>query len=60
MSAWFVMASIGLFQTDGGCRSKPIYEIASPLYQKVEIDLGKRYGRGGEVYHLSPQCQQVE
>ena len=36
----------GLFQIDGGCRAEPIYEIASPLYEKVEIDLGKRYGRG--------------
>ena len=46
MSAWFVMAALGLFQTDGGCRIDPIYEIASPLYEKVVIDLGKRYGRG--------------
>ena len=46
MSAWFVMASLGLFQTDGGCRVEPIYEIASPLYKEVVIDLGGRYGRG--------------
>jgi predicted alpha-1,2-mannosidase len=46
MSAWFIMASIGLFQTDGGCRVNPIYEIASPLYQKIVINLGKRYNRG--------------
>jgi predicted alpha-1,2-mannosidase len=46
MSAWFIMASIGLFQTDGGCRENPVYEIASPLYEKIVIDLGKRYGRG--------------
>ncbi len=46
MSAWFVMAAIGLFQTDGGCRINPIYEIASPLYEKIVIDLGNRYGRG--------------
>ena len=46
MSAWFVMAALGLFQTDGGCRLDPIYEIASPLYEKVVIDLGKRYNRG--------------
>jgi len=45
MSAWFVMAAIGLFQTDGGCRVDPIYEIGSPLYEKIEIDLGRRYGR---------------
>jgi predicted alpha-1,2-mannosidase len=46
MSAWFVMAALGLFQTDGGCSSEPVYEIASPLFEKVEIDLGNRYGRG--------------
>lgn len=46
MSAWFVMSALGLFQMDGGTRSAPIYEIGSPLYPKVEIDLGERYGRG--------------
>jgi predicted alpha-1,2-mannosidase len=46
MSGWFIMAALGLFQMDGGCRVNPIYEIASPLYPKVVIDLGKRYGRG--------------
>lgn len=46
MSAWLIMASIGLFQTDGGCRTEPIYEIGSPLYEKIVINLGKRYGRG--------------
>ncbi|PWD97857.1 GH92 family glycosyl hydrolase [Marinilabilia rubra] len=46
MSAWFVMAALGLFQIDGGCRTEPVYEIASPLYSRVEIDLGQRFGRG--------------
>lgn len=46
LSAWFVMASLGLFQTDGGTRVNPIYEIASPLFERVEIDLGERFGRG--------------
>ena len=46
MSAWFIMAALGLFQTDGGCRVDPIYEIGSPLFENVEIDLGRRYGRG--------------
>jgi len=48
MSSWFVMASIGLFQTDGGCHTKPIYEIGSPLFEKIVIDLGQKYGRGKE------------
>jgi len=46
MSAWFIMASLGLFQTDGGTAADPIYEIGSPLFRKVKIDLGKQYGRG--------------
>ena len=46
MSAWFLMASLGLFQTDGGVCTDPIYEIGSPVFEKVEIDLGNRYGRG--------------
>ena len=46
MSAWFIMAALGLFQTDGGCSTEPVYEIASPLFKKVTIDLGNRFGRG--------------
>lgn len=46
MSAWAIMASIGLFQVDGGCRVDPVYEIASPAFEQITIDLGKRYGRG--------------
>ena len=46
MSAWFVMAALGLFQTDGGCSVEPVYEIASPIFPKAVIDLGERFGRG--------------
>ncbi|MEC3907041.1 GH92 family glycosyl hydrolase [Tamlana sp. 2201CG12-4] len=46
MSAWFMMSALGLFQTDGGTRSEPIYEIGSPLFERIEIDLGNQYNRG--------------
>jgi len=46
MSAWFMMSAMGLFQTDGGTRTEPIYEIGSPIFKKIEIDLGEKYGRG--------------
>ena len=46
MSAWAIMASLGLFQMDGGCLSQPAYEIGSPLFRKAVIHLGGRYGRG--------------
>ncbi|MEC3878151.1 GH92 family glycosyl hydrolase [Parapedobacter sp. 10938] len=46
MSAWFVMSALGLFQIDGGARVNPIYEIGSPIFERVDIDLGERFGRG--------------
>jgi predicted alpha-1,2-mannosidase len=49
MSAWFVMAALGLFQTDGGCRVDPIYELGSPLYPKVVLHLSKDY-YGGKTF----------
>lgn len=64
MSAWFVMAALGLFQTDGGCRVEPIYEIASPLFKKVVIDLGNRYQRGKlftiEAHNVSRKNKYVQ
>ena len=51
MSAWFVMSSLGLFQTDGGCRVDPIYEIGSPLYPKITIHLSKTY-YGGKTFTI--------
>jgi len=47
MSAWFLMSAIGLFQTDGGCRIDPIYEIGSPRFPKVTIRLHRDYYPGG-------------
>ncbi len=46
MSAWFVMSALGLFQMDGGARENPIYEIGSPIFERIDIQLGERYGRG--------------
>jgi len=44
--AWFVMSAMGLFQVDGGCRVKPIYEITSPLFNRVVLHLDRRYYKG--------------
>lgn len=59
MSAWFMMVSMGLFQTDGGCRHEPIYEIGSPLYERIEIDLGQQYGRGQSFVIEAPKVSRV-
>ena len=54
MSAWAVMASLGLFQMDGGCSCEPGYEIGSPLFKKAVIHLGGRYGRGQDFVIKAP------
>ena len=46
MSGWFVMAALGLFQTDGGASAEPHYEIGSPIFEEVVIHLGNKYNRG--------------
>jgi predicted alpha-1,2-mannosidase len=57
MAAWFVMSAMGLFQTDGGCRVNPIYELGSPLYPKITIHLSNKYYGGKdfviEAHHTS-------
>ena len=47
MGAWFVMSAIGLFEMDGGGAVRPIYEIGSPLFDKITIRLDPKYYAGG-------------
>jgi len=46
MGAWFVMSAMGLFETDGGTSTKPVYEIGSPLFNKITIQLDPKYYPG--------------
>lgn len=46
MGAWYVMAAMGLFQTDGGTSVKPFYEIGSPVFEKCTITLNEKYYSG--------------
>jgi len=49
MGAWFVMAAMGLFEMDGGCAVKPIYEIGSPLFDRIVIRLDRKYYPGEQL-----------
>lgn len=40
LGAWFVMASIGLFDVKGLIETKPSFQIGSPLFKEVKIDVG--------------------
>jgi putative alpha-1,2-mannosidase len=59
MASWFLMCAMGLYQTDGGCRTDPVYEIASPLYPKIVVHLSKKYYGGKtftiEAHDVSPE-----
>ncbi len=48
MGAWYVMSAMGLFEMDGGTSVDPVYEIGSPVFEKVIIDLDTSYYKGSK------------
>ena len=46
MSAFLVLSAIGLFQMDGGCSIMPYYEISSPLFDEIVLNLDDTYYSG--------------
>jgi len=48
MGALGVLMAIGLFEVDGGAAEMPVYEITTPLFDKVTIHLNNDYYPGEE------------
>ena len=46
MGSFFVMMALGLFEMDGGCSERPVYEIGSPLFSRIAVHLDKKYYPG--------------
>ena len=46
MGALSALMKIGLFSVNGACGSEPIYEITSPVFDKVTIKLDPKYYSG--------------
>jgi predicted alpha-1,2-mannosidase len=46
--SWFVMSAMGMFEMDGGVSTKPIYELGSPLFNKITLHLDKNYYSGND------------
>jgi len=46
MGSLAVLMKIGLFQVNGGTEIDPAYQIGSPIFDKVEIDLSSEYYSG--------------
>jgi predicted alpha-1,2-mannosidase len=64
MGAWYVMAAMGLFETDGGASTKPFYEIGSPIFEKVTIALDPAYYPGKnftiEAHNVSDKNRYIQ
>lgn len=63
LGAWYVMAAMGLFDVQGGSDERPTFQLGSPLFDRIEIDLhpmnadGKRFvieteGNAPDAYYL--------
>ncbi|MFA9390962.1 MAG: GH92 family glycosyl hydrolase [Prolixibacteraceae bacterium] len=46
MGSLAVLMKIGLFQLNGGCDEDPVYQIGSPIFDKIEIKLSDKYYSG--------------
>ena len=48
MSGWFVISSMGLFEMNGGVMDNPTFDLTSPLFDKITIELSPQYYSGRE------------
>ena len=46
LGAWYVMASIGLFDAKGLVSPDPSFQIGAPLFDKIEITLNGNFAKG--------------
>ncbi len=49
LGAWYVMAGIGLFDVSGHSFSEPVYQLGSPLFDRITIKLDTDYYPGDEL-----------
>jgi len=49
LGAWYVMAALGLFDVQGHSAMNPTFQLGSPLFDKVTIQLDQSYYSGKEL-----------
>ncbi len=49
LGAWYVMASMGLFDVQGHASAKPTFQFGSSLFERVTIKLDEKYYSGKEL-----------
>ncbi len=49
LGAWYVLASMGLFDVQGHSSERPSFQFGSPLFDKITIALDNKYYKGKEL-----------
>jgi len=49
LGAWYVLAGMGLFDVSGHAFADPVFQLGSPLFDKITIRLDPAYYEGGEL-----------
>lgn len=64
LGAWYVMAGIGLFDVKGLTQINPEFQIGSPIFDRIEIQLNRDYYKGDkfiiDVENNSPENMYVQ
>jgi len=51
MGAWFVMSALGLFSMDGGTSTDPVFDLSTPLFDKITFRFDQKY-YGGKTFTI--------
>ena len=51
LGAWYVLAAMGLFDVGGGTAAQPTLQLASPLFDRIQIRLNPTY-HAGETFNI--------
>jgi len=49
LGAWYVMAGMGLFDVSGHAFAEPVFQLGSPLFDKITVKLDPNYYNGKEL-----------
>ncbi len=49
LGAWYVLAAMGLFDVQGHARANPTFQIGSPIFDKITIELDPDYYEGNQI-----------
>lgn len=55
LGSWYVLAAMGLFDVQGGVSQRPTYQLGSPQFERIEIDL-KGHQNASRKFVIETKC----